>query len=308
MKEVWEKARLFLYRHARPLELARYQYHFEGGTREAVLNALAAYQNPDGGFGHALEPDSWNPHSTPIQTWAATEILREIELRDAGHPIVQGMIRYLLSGADFDGHCWANAVNTNNNYPCAPWWRVNVVSTCHATYNPGASLAGFLLRYGEKGGTAYALGLRVAREAYAAKLARGTLDDMHESACYLQLLEDARTAGIQSAPDFDLEKLAEDLRGQVRHCIVKDRADWENAYICRPSQFMKDRESEFYQENAEMAEYECEFLERTQLPDGSWPIPWNWDAHPEEWAVSKMWWKGSEVVKNLLYLQGMGKQ
>jgi hypothetical protein len=75
--EVFEKARRFIYRNARPLDLARWRYHFEGGPKEAVVTALAAYQNEDGGFGHALEPDAWNPASSPVQTWAATEILRE---------------------------------------------------------------------------------------------------------------------------------------------------------------------------------------------------------------------------------------
>ena len=51
----FEKARRFMYRSARPVELARWQYHFEQGSKENVLKALAAYQNEDGGFGHGLE-------------------------------------------------------------------------------------------------------------------------------------------------------------------------------------------------------------------------------------------------------------
>jgi len=51
----YTRARAFIYRNARSLDIARFQYHFENGSREAVLAALAAYQNGDGGFGHALE-------------------------------------------------------------------------------------------------------------------------------------------------------------------------------------------------------------------------------------------------------------
>lgn len=47
-----------------------------------MLTYLQAYQNQDGGFGHALEPDSWNPNSTPIQTATAIEILEEIHFAD----------------------------------------------------------------------------------------------------------------------------------------------------------------------------------------------------------------------------------
>src|SRR5690554_3840316 len=119
----YQKARQFIYRNARPLDLARWQYHFEGGDREAVLTALAAYQNEDGGFGHALEPDAWNPNSAPIQTWTATEILREIDFTDAAHPIIQGILRYLAGGQDFEGRFWFNTLRSNNDYPHAPWWQ-----------------------------------------------------------------------------------------------------------------------------------------------------------------------------------------
>ena len=76
----YNQARSFVYKNARPLDLARWKYLFEGGSKEDVLTALAAYQNEDGGFGHALEPDCWNPDSSPIQTWVATEIIKEVGL------------------------------------------------------------------------------------------------------------------------------------------------------------------------------------------------------------------------------------
>ena len=34
------KHRNWIYRNARPLDLSRWQYHFENGTKENVLNAL----------------------------------------------------------------------------------------------------------------------------------------------------------------------------------------------------------------------------------------------------------------------------
>ena len=50
MNQTFKKARTFIYRNARPLDLARWQYHFKGGSKEAVLTTLAVYQNEDGGF------------------------------------------------------------------------------------------------------------------------------------------------------------------------------------------------------------------------------------------------------------------
>jgi hypothetical protein len=146
----YEKARTFIYRNARPLDLARFKFHFEGGSREDVLTAFAYYQNADGGFGHALEADSWNPNSAPIQTWTAMEILREISFTDASHPIIQGILKYLASEADFEGHFWYNTVHSNNDYPHAPWWHTESNSTSHNDYNPTACLAGFIIRFADK--------------------------------------------------------------------------------------------------------------------------------------------------------------
>ncbi len=43
------------------------------------------------------------------------------------------------------------------------------------------------------------------------------------------------------------------------------------------------------------------------LDDGSWDIPWRWNDYPEEWAISKNWWKSSGIIQNLLYLRGFGQ-
>ncbi len=53
----YAEIRLWMYRNARQIELALWQYYFENGSQESVLAALAMYQNADGGFGNALEAD-----------------------------------------------------------------------------------------------------------------------------------------------------------------------------------------------------------------------------------------------------------
>lgn len=50
----YNQARNFIYKNARPLDIARWKYLFEGGSKEDVLTALAIYQNKDGGFGSCL--------------------------------------------------------------------------------------------------------------------------------------------------------------------------------------------------------------------------------------------------------------
>ena len=300
-----ERARSFIYRNARPLDLARWQFHFEGGSPEAVLNALSYYQNADGGFGHAVEADSWNPNSTPIQTWAATEILKEIGYSNQEHPMIQGVLRYLASGQDFNGHFWVNAVKSNNDYPHAPWWHTESGSTSHNSYNPTACLAGFLLRFAPKDAALYDLGSRLAREAFGAYVQQGLLNDMHTVLCYIRLLQYCQEAGATDV--IDLPALKDRLLVQVKSSITTDTDSWKTGYVCRPSQFFGGRDSIFYAGNREIAEFECEHILETQLDDGSWNIPWSWAGYPEEWAISKNWWKANGILVNLLYLKGFGR-
>ena len=56
-----ESAARFIEQHARPLELAQYRVFFAEDDPNEVVEALLPFQNADGGFGHALEPDNWNP-------------------------------------------------------------------------------------------------------------------------------------------------------------------------------------------------------------------------------------------------------
>ena len=46
----FDRAQDFLWRNARLLERQLFIHLFKNGPREAVLTALKAYQNPDGGF------------------------------------------------------------------------------------------------------------------------------------------------------------------------------------------------------------------------------------------------------------------
>ena len=303
MSLIMQKARGFIYKNARPLDFARFRFHFEGGLADDVLNCLIAYQNADGGFGHALEPDAWNPNSAPLQTWVATEILREIGHHDVDHPIVQGIIKYLTSGADFNGDFWYNTVVTNNDYPHAPWWHTESDSTSHNDYNPTACLAGFLMRFSEQGSAAHDLSCRIAKAGYAQLMDAGRENDMHTLACYLRMYEYCRDAGgIQG---IDMDQFAARLGECVAGTITKDVASWETSYACKPSQFIESKADMLYDENRELVNAECDMIKRTQLDDGSWLIPWGWNGYEEQWAISKNWWKSNGIIINLRYLRAM---
>jgi hypothetical protein len=64
--EAFDSARTFVKAQARPLDQRLFEFYFEAGSAAAVLAELAHYQNDDGGFGRALEPDFRLVASSPL--------------------------------------------------------------------------------------------------------------------------------------------------------------------------------------------------------------------------------------------------
>lgn len=298
MDTTFEKARAFVYRNARPLDLARWQFHFEDGSREAVLHALSYYQNEDGGFGHAIEPDFWNPNSSPIGCWTASNVLREIGLTDPSHPMIQGILRYLDSGADFDGERWSNTIPTNNDYPHAIWWSCPDAAGVPFD-NPTAALAGFILRFAEKGSPLYQKGRRIA-EGSIKRYLDGAEPEKHLIPCYLLLLEYARAAGEQLP---EAERLAKQLLLDIDSLLQNDPERWKTEYLAKPSDFVDSDDRTVLTRYPDLVKAECAFIRGAQLPDGSYPVTWEWVTEYPEFQIAANWWKSGIIIQNLLFLR-----
>lgn len=298
----FEKARAFMYRCARPLELALWQYHFEGGSAENVLHALSFYQNEDGGFGHALEADNWNPNSSPLTTQTAVDILFQLDA-PADHPIVQGVLRYLDSGKDFDEkhRQWPGSIPSNNEHPRAVWWTWEDKEAFN--YNPTAALAAFILQYADRSSALYAKGLAIAREAVAWLLAQEPFAEKHVVFLFIRLAEYAKGHDIPG-----LDALEERLHAQVPLCVCHDLSKYGVEYVDRPTDLIDGPQHPYYPDIAEAADAECQFLIDSQLPDGSYPVPWKWwNEYTAEYEVAAMWWKGHIVLKHMVYLKNFGR-
>lgn len=302
--KTFERAKLYMYRHARPVDLARFRFHFEQGSREDVLCALAAYQNADGGFGHAMEPDGWNPNSAPGQTCTAVGILQEIGMDDKDHPMVQGILRYLAGGDGFAGDHWESTIKSNDDYPCAPWWKTSSVSTSHHKYNMTVALCGFIIRFAEKESDLYKLAVRIAKEAADYLLSPDADCDMHVLCCYQQMILWCEQAKDTAFMDFPA--LKERLLVLMEKAICRETEKWPYIYTATPSTFLRERSHPLYPQIRDLTEHEVRSLIASQEEDGSWPVTWQWDAYPDEWAVSKVWWKCIQIIERLLFLRGMG--
>ncbi|MBP3486818.1 MAG: hypothetical protein J6K53_00315 [Roseburia sp.] len=329
----YETAKSFVYRNARPLDFALFRYHFEEGAAEDVLRILASYQNSDGGFGHALEPDNWNPASTPIATWAATQKLRALgipatadglvaqktaaeqtaagpdkkclsagELAEAQR-IIDGILRYLDSGADFADGKWYNTVAGNNDYPHAVWWSCENGEGLPDD-NPTVSLAGFALCYADKGSSLYEKAEQIITKAVAAFIEKPT-KEMHVLKVYLELLSYLEKSGRSAL--VDMESFREALYDTIRNDVCKEPEKWYTEYVCKPSVFYDGTDRLFTILDRALCEKEAELILKQQCPDGAWNVTWQWHTEYKEFEISANWWKSSMIIDNLLYLKALGK-
>src|SRR5262249_58734599 len=78
-----DAAAQYLATNARVVERRRFERLFAGGGPGPVRDAVAAYRNADGGFGHALEPDTRCPASQPLAIAFALSVLHETDAWDA---------------------------------------------------------------------------------------------------------------------------------------------------------------------------------------------------------------------------------
>ena len=138
-----QKAQDFTLRNARLIERYLFTCLFANGSKEPVLAALHAYQNEDGGFGNALEPDKRCPSSQPQDFEIALHILDAIDAMD--DPMIIRACDYLLTITTPEGGI-PYALPSVNAYPHAPWWSVE--DNPPASLNPTAAIAGLLLKHG----------------------------------------------------------------------------------------------------------------------------------------------------------------
>lgn len=301
-KNDYNQVRLWMYRNARQLELTLWQYYFEHGSKEEVLSALSVYQNEDGGFGNALEPDNWNPESSPYTTQHALRILKDIEFFDKEHPIVQGIIRFFDSGVYCLDEGWFFNLPSNNNFAHAPWWTFNMEENATESVGLTAEIACLLLIYADKNSPLYQKVMGFSRNILDKLKERNQYGDMGLGG-YCSLME--ATKYTELGEFYDYSQLSEQIGLLVNDSIERDITKWP-FYTRRPSDYIHSPESIFYKENEQILNTELDYLIDTRHQDGVWDITWSWfdnnEKYSKEFAISENWWKAIKAIDKIKFL------
>lgn len=284
MDAMFSRAGTFIWRNARLLERRLFAYHFKDGPRQAVLAAILAYQNPDGGFGNALEPDLRCPDSQPVPVQHALEVLDTVGLMQA---IVQPACDYLTTITTPEGGVpWL--LPSALAYPRAPWWTSS--DSPSASLNPTASIAALLyknhVRHPWLEGAA----------AYCWKYIPGLQPtDMHAMGVALDFLYHVPD---RQRAEQELARLAGHLfsSGMVADAqassYVRKALDWAPT----PQHPLR----KYFREAQVQAHLDS--LLANQQADGGWPITWQ--------ALSpgcELEWRGWVTLSTLLTLRANGR-
>ncbi len=275
-------AETFIWSTARLLDRHRYAMLFAGGPAGPVIAALRGYQNPDGGFGHALEPDVRCPSSQPSPTLYALEILGEAGAADG--ELASSAHAWLAQIAGADGSV-PSALPDFDGYPHAPWY----------TAEPGSMLTFALVAACHEGGAAGGEWLERATDwcwrsietndqpsGYWLKFALAFLDAVPEE-------DRARTAIAALADRFDPAALAPvgGTEGEaLRPLDLSPRPGTRSrALVTEPH-----------------IETHLDTVESEQRPDGGWMFDWlAWS--PAQTAD----WRGIVTIRALTWLRDNGR-
>lgn len=299
LKKIFDKAEKYVYRNARYLDVARWNYHFHDGNPDQVIEALLAYQNPDGGFGNRLEADLQIPDSTPIGTWTAITMLRELDFPVKSIQIVKKIIGYLESTSDFNGNVWTASIPNIGDYPHAPWWGYSK-DNGYMQYNPTAEFVGIILRFGNPDSKIYHKALSILNDMTTAVTKDDFVIGAHELCNFLYMIDDIEKSGNGNLVPIEFKNF---IRSKVPQYIEKDKSKYsESNYFTGPSFYITSKESRFYNDSKDIVDFYCEYLINAFKEEGYWDINWAWGEEPVQ-SDSLRDWRGAVTVNNMAYLK-----
>lgn len=145
MDDQFAAGRDFILREGRLLERRLFATCFEGAPATGVVDAVKAFRNDDGGFGHGLEPDVRCPASLPVDVEVALQALVTAKATDRA--LARSVCDYLAKVAAAAAHDGAvpPAFPVIEDFPRAAHWSD---WTYEAGLNPTAGLVGLLTQLG----------------------------------------------------------------------------------------------------------------------------------------------------------------
>ncbi len=298
-KEDFNRAAAFVKALAREVDKRLFAYYFEGGTAVSVLEALAPYQNENGGFGHGIEPDFRLKASSPMATSVGLQYCTAVDAA-ATHPVVQKAIGYLVQTYDQAQQYWPATYENVNDEPHAFWWHVSELKppTEEQWPNPSAEIVGYLHRYASL--VPADLLAQVTKRAEAnlnsSDIISGAEPQKYNVLCWQRAASD----------------LPESLATAVNAAIRRTFAAYNSIQIDTFQEigvldFAPAPDSILAQLAPDVIQQALDHEIEQQGEDGGWWPGWHWGQYEDVWPIAKQEWAGKITVMTLHTLQQYGR-
>jgi hypothetical protein len=300
-REAFDRARRFLNTQARPLDRAMFEHRFEGASAEDVVAELAHFQNEDGGFGRALEPDLRTPSSSALATGVALRALKELRC-SADHPMVRAAVRFLLATFDHSTNVWRVVPRDANSFPHAPWWHDEQGSLARTFDDfqiiPRAEIVGLLHHYAA---LVPADWLNEVTEHAVAAIETMEADKFGgggDTLCYALSL-----AETKALPQSFKDRLIPRLRALTVTVVSRDPQEWAS-YSAPPLKVAPSPHSLIADLLWDDLQVHLDYQIDRQTPAGTWEPTWSWgDFYPGVWEQARREWRGHLTLEALTALQ-----
>lgn len=292
-----ERISQYIFKLGRPVDQAILRYHFENGSAEDVMVELEKFQNDDGGFGNAIEPDLRLPQSTALATWMAFQTIKELDIKP-GHKVIQKALAFLSETFERERVGWSIIIPEVDEYPHAPWWDYKSAMEHFSWANPSAEILGLFMKYARAGEHAEIVDLMKPRALEHIKSVDPS--DFHDAFNYKALYE-------LSDPEFQ-SVLKEPVEQLIKSAVTMDPEKW-GGYVATPLKFIESTSDVFvHLFDGDVIAKNLDVIEN-QLVDGThWEPNWNWSGtYPEVWEQAKIEWSGHLTVKHLRILRNFGR-
>ncbi len=308
-RESFSKASKFIKNNAIGPDIAMYEYLFENGNKENVLNELEQYQNEDGGFG-GLEFDFELYKSSGMATLKAFQYFRLLGA-NSNHEMIKKGIEYFLKISDEKSLSFPSVPPEVNNVPHAPWWSYNLPKQIKydslswmelvEKYDPNTNseITAYLIRYKDL------IPLSFPIESFK-KIALDCISkfdekvEMHGFKCYIKLWE----VLCKEEKDFLKSKLEE----IITNIIERKREKW-STYCAQPLTLIDSPNLPGANLIKEDININLDYIIQNQDEDGSWSPNWSWGGEDNEvaWQRAKIKWQGNLTLNNLITLSKFGR-
>lgn len=301
----FKQAREFILSEARPLEKTAFALEFEGGSVDALLIELGKFQNLDGGFGKALEPDLRTPSSSALCTEMGLRYLAERNV-PADHAMVQAAVKYLLDTFETTTQVWRVIPEDANDHPHAPWW-----------HDEDGSLA----RTFDDFLVIPRAGILASLHHYAALVPAEWLNAVTQHTVDVIMdLETEKFGGggdtltyalrLMDAPGLAAHfksRLEPRLRAVTDAIVARDPQAW-SSYAAPPLKLAPVPASPVADLLENDLQIHLDYLIEQQTPEGAWEPTWNWgENYPEDWSQAKKEWRGILTLDTLISLHAYAR-